>query len=74
MRQPQKHAARRHSAHPSPLPAYLGLGIMAIGVMLLVVLHFMHITFINILLILPLCLILGGLVLYVWGAKRESRY
>ncbi len=47
---------------------------MAVGVILLVVLHLVNITFINLLLILPLCFILGGLILYVWGAKRESRY
>lgn len=74
MRQLPKRPVRHHLKRTSPLPSYLGLGIMAVGVILLVVLHLVNITFINLLLILPLCFILGGLILYVWGAKRESRY
>ena len=50
------------------------MGLMLVGVTLLVVLHLQHLTFVNMLLFIPLGLILLGLVLHVWAMKRESRY
>ena len=52
----------------------LALILMAIGTVSLVVLHLYHLTFINILLVLPLCFILVGLLLYIVSVKLESRY
>ena len=56
------------------LKKHVGMGLMLVGVTLLVVLHLQHLTFVNMLLFVPLGLILLGLVLHVWAMKRESRY
>ena len=47
---------------------------MVIGVALLVVLHLLRFTFLNVLLFVPLAFVLLGFVLYLFGMKRESRY
>ena len=56
------------------LIGYLGTGLMVLGAVLLAVLHLLHLTFINSLLLLPLALIVGGIFLHVWTLKRQSRY
>jgi len=53
---------------------YAGLSILLLGITLLVVLHVLHLNFINTLLMLSLCLMIVGLVLHVWARKSESRY
>ena len=50
------------------------MGLMFVGVVLLVALHLLHLTFVNMLLLIPLGLILLGLVLHVLAIKHESRY
>ena len=52
----------------------LGLAFMALGTVLLVVLHVFRLTFVNALLLTPLALVFLGLVLYVWALKQESKY
>jgi len=52
----------------------VGLGLMVVGVGALVALHVVQLTFVNVLLLVPLALVLTGFVLIVWGMKRESRY
>lgn len=52
----------------------LGLALMALGTVLLVVLHAFRLTFVNALLLTPLALVFLGLVLYVWALKQESKY
>ena len=47
---------------------------MLVGVLLLVVQHLLHFTMENELLTIPICLIVIGIVVYVWGLKRDSRY
>ena len=47
---------------------------MLLGVAMLAVLHLTGFTIVNTLLLVPLVLILSGLILSVWSAKRESRY
>lgn len=56
------------------LKKYIGLGLILTGVILLVILHFLHLTFINTLLLIPLVLMLLGALLHVWMMKRESLY
>lgn len=53
---------------------HFGLGLIFLGVAMLATLYFLHYTLVNILLIVPLCLVIGGLAFFVWGQKRESRY
>ena len=50
------------------------MGLIFLGVALLVVLHLLHFTFINTLLLVPLFLILIGIILHVWMMKRDSVY
>lgn len=52
----------------------VGIGLISLGVLLLAVEHFLHFTMVNLLLLAPLFLIIAGMVAYVWGQKRESRY
>ena len=52
----------------------LGLALILLGVVLLIVLHTVHLTFVNSLLIIPLFLILAGTLCHVWAMKRESKY
>ncbi len=52
----------------------LGLMLMALGTVLLVVLHVLNLTFVNALLFVPLLLILAGIVVHVYMQKRQSRY
>jgi len=52
----------------------LGLALVLIGVVVLASLYFLRFTFVNALLIAPLCIIIAGLTVYVWGQKRTSRY
>ena len=52
----------------------IGLGLVFLGVLLLVALYFLRFTFVNMLLVTPLFLIIGGMIAYVWGQKRTSRY
>ena len=56
------------------LKKYIGLGLISSGAMLLVILHLLHLTFINFLLLIPLFLMLLGTLLHVWMMKRESSY
>lgn len=53
---------------------YAGLSILLLGITFLVVLHVLHLNFINTLLMLSLGLMIVGLVLHVWARKNESRY
>ena len=52
----------------------LGLGLILLGVVLLLVLHLLHLTFVNTLLLVPLIFILAGIVFHVWMMKRDSLY
>ena len=52
----------------------IGLALILIGIALLAVQYLLHFTFVNALLILPLCLIIVGLGIHVWMMKRESPY
>ena len=52
----------------------IGILLMVIGVALLVVLHLLRFTFLNVLLFVPWAFVLLGFVLYLFGMKRESRY
>ena len=52
----------------------LGLMLMALGTVLLAVLHVLNLTFVNALLFLPLLLILVGIIIHVYMQKRQSRY
>ena len=45
-----------------------------LGVVLLAAEYVFNFTMVNILLIVPLLFIISGLVSYVYGQKRESRY
>lgn len=56
------------------LKSYVGLVLIAIGVLFLAGLHLFHFTFVNTLLLIPLCLIVAGIVIHVWILKRQSRY
>lgn len=47
---------------------------MALGTVLLAVLHVLNLTFVNALLFLPLLLILVGIIIHVYMQKRQSRY
>jgi hypothetical protein len=53
---------------------YLGLAFIFIGTGLFVALHLLGFTFVNKLMTVPLVLIIGGTVLFVWMLKRQSRY
>ncbi len=53
---------------------YVGLGLMTLGVVLLVVLHVLQLTFVNRLLVVPSLLILAGFLLHLHAQKRQSRY
>lgn len=50
------------------------MGLMVVGVALLTTLHVLHLTFVNMLLLIPLSFILVGLFLHVRAIKKESRY
>ena len=52
----------------------LGLMLMALGTVLLAVLHLLNLTSFNILLFVPLLLIVAGVVIHVYMQKRQSRY
>jgi len=56
------------------LKKHLGMGLMIVGITILVALHLLHLTFVNMLLLIPLCLILVGLLLHVRSMKKESLY
>ncbi len=47
---------------------------MALGTVLLAVLHVLNLTFVNALLFLPLLLIMAGIIIHVYMQKRQSRY
>lgn len=53
---------------------YLGLALILLGTAAFVALHVFHITFVNKLMTVPLVLILGGTVLFVWMLKKQSSY
>ena len=48
--------------------------LIVLGVVLLAVLHVLHLTFINMLLVVPLLLIITGLVVHITVQKRQSKY
>ena len=52
----------------------LALALILLGVLFLAAQHFLHFTFVNALLLVPLFLIVAGIVIFVWGQKRESKY
>jgi hypothetical protein len=53
---------------------YAGFCLVIVGVLMLAVLFFMRITMINALLLIPLLMIITGVLLNVWGIKRETQY
>jgi len=53
---------------------HIGMGLIVLGVVLLVVLHLLHLTFLNTLLSVPLLLVLTGCFLHVRFQKHESSY
>ena len=56
------------------LTKYIGLGLILAGVALLVTLHVLHVTFVNMLLLIPLFLIVSGIVCHIWAMKCQSNY
>ena len=52
----------------------LGLMLIVLGSVLLVVLHVLHLTFVNTLLMMPLAMIVAGAVMMVYRQKRQSIY
>ena len=52
----------------------LGLMLIVLGSVLLVVLHVLHLTFVNALLLMPLVMIVAGAVMMVYRQKRQSKY
>lgn len=56
------------------LKKYIGLMLILAGAMLLIVLHLLHLTFINLLLLIPFFMMLLGALLHVWMMKRDSSY
>ena len=52
----------------------VGIGLILLGTLLLTAEYFFNFTMVNILLIVPLLFIILGIVSYVYGQKRESRY
>ena len=53
---------------------YAGFCLIILGVLALVALFLVHFTIVNTLTAAPLFFIIIGVVLYVWGQKRESQY
>ena len=53
---------------------HFGIGLIFLGVSLLAMLYFLHYTLVNALLVVPLCMVICGLAIFVWGQKRESSY
>ena len=53
---------------------YGGIMLISAGVLILAVLHAVHFTIINALLILPLLLIIGGIIWHVYWLKKQSPY
>jgi len=53
---------------------YIGLIVMAVGLLWLFLDYRFGLSHFNILLIIPFCLVVGGLLLYVFFKKRESIY
>ena len=53
---------------------HTGLLLMFLAVAAFTTLYVMHLTIVNRLLLIPLLLLVAGLLLYVWGTKRESPY
>lgn len=53
---------------------HTGLLLMFLSILTFAVLYATHLTVVNRLLVIPLILLLGGLLLYIWGKKRESPY
>jgi len=53
---------------------YLGIGLIFAGILLLVLLYLMHLTFLNTLLYIPLTFIILGLFVHIWQLKRQSQY
>ena len=56
------------------LKNYGGICLIFIGVLMLVVLHLLHFTFVNALLYIPLLCIVGGVVYHVYRLKKQSKY
>ena len=52
----------------------VGIGLILLGILLLTAEYVFNFTMVNILLIVPLLFIILGIVAYVYGQKRESRY
>ncbi|MBR4898889.1 MAG: hypothetical protein IKZ48_08905 [Prevotella sp.] len=48
--------------------------LISAGVLMLAVLHLVHYTFINALLIIPLMFIIGGIIWHVYCLKKQSPY
>lgn len=56
------------------LKKYSGLLLMVVGVAMLAALHMLHMTFVNVLLFVPLLIILMGVVMHVRYVKSQSSY
>ena len=52
----------------------VGIGLILLGILLLTAEYVFNFTMVNTLLIVPLLFIISGIVSYVYGQKRESRY
>ena len=50
---------------------YIGVALISLGVLMLTGLHLAGITFVNVLLVIPLLFIIGGTVVHVWWQKRS---
>ena len=52
----------------------IGLGLILLGSIMLAAQHLARFTMVNALLVVPLIFIVAGLVIHVWGMKRDSNY
>ena len=53
---------------------YTGIGLIVFAVIWLVAIHLFHVTFVPILLTIPLVMLLAGFVYFLWGQKSDSKY
>jgi hypothetical protein len=52
----------------------IGVFLIILGILALAVLYLLHFTMVNSLLLCPLLIIVTGVMVYVWGIKREGLY
>ncbi len=53
---------------------YIGLSLIALAIVLLLAVHLLGLTRLNVMLLVPLSFLLTGLFLHIYFQKRDSRY